>query len=245
MAAERNDQHVPLAERSHGFPLIPATAVTGTTLIGASAGSLGGGFSALIFAMVGLVWGLLAVRVATRLNRSWRRATFANASVYAAAFAAALLTGVGLESTSIMDASVDRVPQFFADLVRPPIGDAEAVPFYVLNTSLEWLLIPAVVLLNAWIPKRQKLILSAAVIFFALRVWSYLYFIPEILHWNQGTTGQPLTPGQLEQASLWVDLSWVRLAMDAAIALLLLGAAFVPPRFRASNETEPQSVTVS
>jgi hypothetical protein len=48
------------------------------------------------------------------------------------------------------------------------------------------------------------------------------------LDWNQGTTGQPLTAAELEQAALWVDLSWVRLAMDALIAMLLLGAAFVP-----------------
>lgn len=81
---------------------------------------------------------------------------------------------------------------------------------------------------NAWIPRRQKLLLLAAVLFFALRVWSYLYFIPQILDWNQGATGQPLSTAQLRQAGLWVDLSWVRLAMDAAIALLLLSAAFVP-----------------
>jgi hypothetical protein len=50
----------------------------------------------------------------------------------------------------IMDVSVTHAPRFFADLVRPPIGD------------------------------------------------------------------------------LWVDLSWIRVGADAAIALLLLGAAFIP-----------------
>ena len=68
----------------------------------------------------------------------------------------------------------------------------------------------------------------AATMFFALRVWSYLYFIPDILDWNQGTTGQPLSADQLDQAAFWVDLSWIRLGADATIALLLLGAAFIP-----------------
>jgi hypothetical protein len=104
-------------------------------------------------------------------------------------------------------------------------------------------------LLNAWIPKRRKLILVATVIFIALRVWSYVYFIPQILDWGEGQAGQPLTAAQLEQAPLWVDLSWIRLAMDAAIALLLLGAAFVPAAVTHSRElndaAQPRSAVVS
>ena len=224
-------------------------AVAGTSLIGASAGSLGGPFPAAIFGAVGFAWGVLAVMIAKRLNRSPRRATFSNVALFAATFATACLTGVGLQSMPIMAVSVDRAPQFFADLVRPPVGDAEALPFYLLNTPLEWLLIPAAVLLNAWIPKRQKLIFIAAVIFVALRVWSYVYFIPQILDWSNGQAGQPLTATQLEQASLWVDLSWIRLAMDAAIALLLLSAAFVPAVAARSHEPsaahQPRSVVIS
>jgi hypothetical protein len=229
---------------------IPAIAVVvGTSLIGASAGSLGGPFPAAVFGAVGFAWGVLVVLIAARLIRAPRRATFGNLALYAATFATACLTGVGLHSMPIMAVSVDRAPQFFADLVRPPVGDAEALPFYLLNTPLEWLLIPAALVLNAWIPTRQKLILIAAVMFFALRVWSYVYFIPQILDWSEGQAGQPLTAAQLEQATLWVDLSWIRLAMDAAIALLLLGAAFVPAVVARSPELsdadQPRGVVVS
>ena len=145
---------------------IPAIAVVvGTSLIGASAGSLGGPFPAAIFGAVGFAWGVLVVLICARLIRSPRRATFGNVALYAATFATACLTGVGLHSMPIMAVSVDRAPQFFADLVRPPVGDAEALPFYLLNTPLEWLLIPAALLLNVWIPTRRKLILIAAVMF--------------------------------------------------------------------------------
>jgi hypothetical protein len=229
---------------------IPAiVVVAGTSLIGASAGSLGGPFAAALFGLVGFAGGGLAVLVSLRLNRSPRRAMFANAALYVATLAMAALTGVGFQIMPIMDISIDQAPQFFADLVRPPIGDAEALPYYVVNTSLEWLLIPAALVLNGWIPKRQRLIVAAAVTFFALRVWSYLYFIPDILDWNQGTTGQPLTAAELEQAALWVDLSWIRVAMDAVIAMLLLGAAFIPavgPRSRkASDANHDREVAVS
>ena len=83
----------------------------------------------------------------------------------------------------IMAVSVDRAPQSFADLLRPPVGDAEAT-FHLLNTPLEWLLIPAALVLNAWIPKRATLILVATVIFVALRVWSHVYYTPDF-DWSE------------------------------------------------------------
>jgi hypothetical protein len=56
---------------------IPGIAVVvGTSLIGASAGSLGGPFPAAIFGAVGFAWGVLCVLIAARLIRSPRRATF-------------------------------------------------------------------------------------------------------------------------------------------------------------------------
>jgi hypothetical protein len=229
MSAVRHLPRPVLERESPGFPRTPAiTAMAGTSLVGFTAGTLGGPFAAMIFGAVGFLYGLLAFAVARRLTRSSRRAMFANVSLYAATFAITCLTGVGLQIMPIMDVSITHAPQFFADLVRSPIGDAEALPYYLLNTPLEWLLIPAALLLNARIPKRRTLVLIAAMMFFALRVWSYLYFVPDILDWNQGTTGQPLSADQLDQAALWVDLSWIRLGADAAIALLLLGAAFIP-----------------
>jgi hypothetical protein len=219
----------PVLGRNSAFPRIPAiTAVAGTSLIGFSAGTLGGPVAAMIFAVIGFLWGVLAFLLARRLTGSARRTMFANISLYTTTFAITCLTGVGLQIMPIMDVSITHAPQFFADLVRPPIGDAEALPYYLLNTPLEWLLIPAALLLNARIPERRTLIMIAATMFFALRVWSYLYFIPDILDWNQGTTGQPLSADQLKQATLWVDLSWIRLGVDATIALLLLSAAFIP-----------------
>ena len=72
-------------------------AVAGTSLIGASAGSLGGPFQPPSSARSGSLWGVLVVLIAARLIRSPRRATFSNVALYAATFATACLTGVGLQ----------------------------------------------------------------------------------------------------------------------------------------------------
>jgi hypothetical protein len=50
----------------------------------------------------------------------------------------------------IMDVSVTPVPQF-----RPPIGGG-SLPYYLLNTPLEGLLIPAALWLSARNPKRRR-----------------------------------------------------------------------------------------
>lgn len=73
---------------------------------------------------------------------------------------------------------------------------------------------PAVLLLTWQVPQQRRLVLTAAVLFVAMRVWTYLYFVPQISDWSQGTT--PLTPVQLDQARTWVGLSWIRVAVDIA-----------------------------
>jgi hypothetical protein len=45
---------------------------------------------------------------------------------------------------------------------------------------------------------------------------------------TEAPAGVPLSPEQLDQAGLWVDLSWIRLAIDLATVTLVLLAAFVP-----------------
>jgi hypothetical protein len=62
------------------------------------------------------------------------------------------------------------------------------------------------------------------VLFVAMRVWTYLYFVPQISDWSEGTA--PLTPVQLDQARTWVGLSWIRVAVDIATTALVLLAVF-------------------
>ncbi len=75
-------------------------AVSGTSLVGFTAGTLGGPIGALILRAAGFLWGLLGFIVARRLGRSSHRAMFADVSLYTATFAITCLTGVGLATDS-------------------------------------------------------------------------------------------------------------------------------------------------
>jgi hypothetical protein len=148
--------------------------------------------------------------------------------VFATVLAAGLLTGSALLELLVMQAALTEAPSFFAELVRPPIGDAIVLPFYLLNTPVEWLLVPATLLLTWRVPRQRRLVLAAAVIFVVARVWTYLWFVPQVIDWSEAPAGVPLSPEQLDQAGLWVDLSWIRLAINLATVTLVLLAAFVP-----------------
>lgn len=214
-------------------------AVTMTTLIGGSTGSLGGAVFAVVFAVVGALWGVGLVLLALRLSQSpGRRQTWANAVLFAIVLAAGFVTGAGLMAQLLMSAALDSRPQVFADLVRGSIGNAEALPFYVFNTPLEWVLVPAAIVLTWNNPRRRRLMLTALILWTFHRVWTYTWFVPQITGWGEGDPGTPLTTDQLDQARTWVNLSWIRGAIDVSATVLALLAAFTPAL---SREPVPRS----
>jgi MFS family permease len=138
--------------------------IIATTLVGGATGSLGGATTATIFAAVGLAWGALLTLAASLSSRTEpRRRAWAAGLVFATVLAAGLLTGSALFELLVMQAALTEAPSFFAELVRPPIGDAIVLPFYLLNTPLEWLLVPATLLLTWRVPPQRRLVLAAFV----------------------------------------------------------------------------------
>lgn len=227
MTSTLRSPRAPILQRPEARAGLVAT--TATTLVGGATGSLGGATAAVIFAAVGLLWGAVLSLAASLPSRTEpRRRAWAAGLVFATVLAAGLLTGSSLFELLVMQAALSEAPPFFAELVRPPIGDAIVVPFYLLNTPLEWLLVPGTLLLTWRVPRQRRLVLAAAVVFVFARVWTYLWFVPQISDWSEGPAGVPLSPDQLDQAGLWVDLSWIRLAIDLATVALVLLAAFVP-----------------
>jgi hypothetical protein len=82
---------------------------------------------------------------------------------------------------------------------------------------------------NWHIPKRRMFIVIAAVAFYAMRLWSYIYFVPNIFEFGALPPDGPFSAEIVEQFRMWVNLSWLRFAIqDALTYLLLLLAAFVP-----------------
>jgi len=198
-----------------------------TTTMGAFAGTFGGG--PVLVAAVGLAWGLALGAIATRLSRpARRRPALAKGALLAASLVAGILFGFGLLDLSLHSRLLAEQPQDIGMLIQPPLGDVFMVGLIALNSSLEWLVLPVLVLLNWQIPKRRTLVVVAAGLYYAMRVWSYLYFVPRIFDWGELPAGQPFSAAQLDQIRTWVGLSWVRGAADGLLFVLLLVAMLVP-----------------
>ncbi len=220
-------------------------AVAATSLIGGASGSLGGPIFAVLGAVVGALWGVGLVYVAARMSRSpARRQRWANATLFATVVAAGLITGVGFLSLLMMNAALGSRPQVFADMVRGAVGDAEALPFFLFNTPLEWILVPAALLLTWSNPRARKLMLTALILWTLQRVWTYTYFVPLINEWGEGAPGTPMTADELSNAQTWVNLSWIRNAVDLETMVMALLAIFANARPAHSTTTDEPAASI-
>jgi len=164
-----------------------------------------------------------------RLARSEsRKAALANASVFLIALAMGLMAGGGLPYQLRLSAGLSTPSTTFT-LIHPPFSDTSNVFIITMNSLMEWLLMPAALFLNWHIPKRRTLIVIAAVAFYAMRVWSYIYFVPNIFEFGALPPDGPFSAEVVEQFRMWVNLNWLRIAIQEILTFLLfLLAAFVP-----------------
>jgi hypothetical protein len=205
--------------------VVPALVVVGA--LGFS--TLGGVGAALVAGGVALGWALLLGFIAMRLARSEsRRAALANASVFLATLGAALIVGGSLLEQMLLSAGLGTPSTAFT-MIHPPFGGSFSLFIITLNSLMEWLLMPVALFCNWHIPKRRTLIVIAAVAFYAMRLWSYIYFVPNIFEFGALPPEGPFSAEIVEQFRIWVNLNWLRFAFqDLLPYLLLLLAAFVP-----------------
>lgn len=112
------------------------------------------------------------------------------------------------------------------------------IPFYVVaNSVLELLIVPGLLFIGWRAGRRRILIVAAAALYFGLRVWTYLAFVPARLGFaNEAQPDVPLTVPERQQAyrELMVDdPRWILLL--AIFGLLLLAAHL--PRLRGRQGT--------
>jgi len=205
--------------------VVPALVIIG----GLGFSMLGGLGAALVAGGVGLGWALVLGFIAMQLaRRESRRAAFANASVFLATLGAGLMAGGALLEMMLLSAGLDTPSTTFT-IVHPPYGGSFNLFIITLNSLIEWLLIPVALFLNWHIPKRRTFIVIAAAAFYAMRVWSYIYFVPNIFEFGALPPDGPFSAEIVERFRLWVNLSWFRFGLqDVLTFLLFLLAAFVP-----------------
>jgi len=161
----------------------------------------------LPMAAFGLAWGLGAAALAPRIAR--RGADSTVVPYLAVALAFVVLGG------SLLGGLVTPTPHDLLGL----LGHAGFGSFfYAIHASFEWILMPALLMIGWHRPRCRALAVAAALTFYAGRCASALYFAPHALDW-----GDDPTSADLDQVRLWMNLNWIRVAVqDAATAALLL-----------------------
>jgi len=189
--------------------------------------------------VIGLVWSMVLGLIAGKLSRrdSWKP-YLANAPVFLAIIATGLLIGGGLMYGFLMNAALRESSTTYATLsalMQP------TVPYYiVVNTLMEALIIPLVVFLNWHIPKRRALILIAVLVYFVMRVWTYITYAEMRLE----ISTHPLSTADVEwfKETLRNDYRGV-LNMITQVAFIL--TAFVPAQRVEAFEDRAEGARVS
>jgi len=194
---------------------VPATstvvALSSTGLALGTAGIVGG-------AAIGLLWSVVLGTVIERLIRrhTWRP-RLANGSVFVGIVASGVMLGGGVMYGLLMKAAAAAPLTVLSAMMQPTI------PFFiVLNTPLEWLIVPTAVFSNWQNAARRRWIVIAATSFYAMRIWSYLTYVRN----RVDIASRPLLPEDLEwfQRSMAADY---RSILVAVVLVALTASAFV------------------
>jgi hypothetical protein len=134
--------------------------------------------SILIGAAWGLVWSALAGLVAAIFSRVRDNPVHSpNASALLVAFSTVMMLAAGL----ILHLMVGSPEAYLA--LQQSGGEGDLYFYATLNSLTEWVLVPLALFFNWKDPRRRKLIVTAALIYYAERIATYLYFGPVIASW--------------------------------------------------------------
>lgn len=178
--------------------------------------------------VIGATWGILLGLIASWLRRkstmsAWIEDTLVVLGATALAFSAAggvmglLILKAALNSPSLTG---ETLVQMFLPMI----------PYYIIaNGSMELLIIPSLLYLSWRAGKRRILIVVAAALFFAFRVWSYLAFVPNRLAFAElEGKGTPFTAVEREQASIDLQVDDPRWVLGLTIFAIFMLAVHIP-----------------
>jgi hypothetical protein len=180
--------------------------------------------------LIGVTAGTIAGMSAGLEVRRNGKARLANVSILLGGVVAGIMFGGGLLGQLWMNKAWIASPPSSLALIQPPLGDGLMFFFVLFNPLMEVLLVPLALYLNWRVPMRRTLIIVAAVVYYAMRVWTYAYFVPGIMVFGTTPADGPYSPILAERATQWVNLSWYRVVMDGITHVLFFGAAFVSGR---------------
>jgi hypothetical protein len=175
--------------------------------------------------LVGAAWGVVLGLIVGLIRKNdvlaaWFEDVLVVLGATAVAFAAAggvmalLMLAGALESSTLTGETLLK-------LFLPTI------PFYIVaNAALELLIIPGLLFIGWRAGKRRILIVAAVALYFLLRVWTYLAFVPSRMGFAEaGHTSTPMTEAERRQAYTELMLNdprWIVLLVIFGILVLAM-----------------------
>jgi hypothetical protein len=160
--------------------------------------------------------------MAARLSRRPRLLpAAANTLLFCAVIATGLLVASGIMYALLMNAALST-PSLTAETLSAMMQPT--VPYFIIvNTLMELLIVPLVVLFNWHVRKRRTLVVIAAALYVAMRIWTYTVYAGARLDLAAG----PLSAEDIERFREGLSLDF-RVVLNAAAHAVFLLAAFFP-----------------
>ena len=146
-----------------------------------------------------------------------------NLSLVFATFCLALAVGGGIYEGLIVNPQWSINPPSSFSLVQEKTG-IPLQKFWIPAHILITLFIVAALFLNWRSPARRNFIIVAVISYIVMRVWSFIYFIPEMLSFQKVAIDSPPTDQLLERVERWNALTWWRLPLDLVSFFCLIWA---------------------
>jgi len=186
----------------------------GWSNFGLAAGLLGG--------VGGLVWVLILAGIVRLIRRSEKLAGSLSTFVLFSAGATLFLTmGGGIYEYMLMHKALATTPEWIVTITAGPLGEQVILYFIIFNSLLEIFLVPLALLLNWRMPGRRVFVLAAGLIFYAIRIWTYIYFAPQYFDFGEMTFSEQLINDLMARMSI----DNIRFVVQTVEAVLFFRAA--------------------
>lgn len=143
-----------------------------------------------------------------------------------------MLGGGCYEQLNVTRKVISAPPQSLA-MLQGPYG-FNPIRFWILFRPLSLLLFAGALVLS-WKREKRAYLLSAFALDVLVIVTTYAYFAPETGYITSLPFEQRIDPAAVERASRWGNLNWIRMAVMAAVSLLLIYCTRVLPATRTSD----------
>jgi len=171
--------------------------------------------------------GLILAVAATFEIRANRLKRMANISIFFSVIASGVLFGASLYASTWANQLWSASPPASFTLIQPPYDVGFSLLYVFFNSLLEMAVLLAL-FLNWRVPRRRNIIIVLAVTYLTMRVWTYIYFLPNVIDFLTADTTEPFSPELKARADEWVYLSYYRTAIDGIANALFLATTFIP-----------------